>query len=78
MDDLISSAEAGKILGVTPRAVRWYYQNDHLPGREIAGRLLFLRGDVKSFVKPKKTGRPKKATPDIKPAKPASKKKKKG
>jgi len=75
MDDLISTADAAEILDVTPRAVRWYYDNELLPGREIAGRLLFLRGDVAKFVKPKKTGRPKKVgEPVPEPSKPAAKK----
>jgi hypothetical protein len=66
MDDLISTADAAKILGVTPRAVRWYHTNKLLIGREIADRLLFLRAEVETFVKPKKTGRP--------PKRPAAKK----
>jgi hypothetical protein len=40
--------------------VRWYYNYRGLPGRELAGRLLFLRGDVEKYVKPKITGRPPK------------------
>ena len=60
MDDLISTLDAAKILDVTPRMVRWYHENKLLVGREIAGRLLFLRNDVKTFVKPKRTGRPPK------------------
>lgn len=78
MDDLISTSEAAEILGVTDRAVRWYFDNGLLAGRTLAGRILFIRADVEAFVKPKKTGRPRKAeTPaPAKPAKPAKKKKK--
>jgi predicted ArsR family transcriptional regulator len=62
MDDLISTADAAEILGVTPRAVRRYHADGVLQGREIAGTLLFLREDVKAFVKPT-MGRPPKAEP---------------
>jgi hypothetical protein len=68
MDDLISSAEAARIIGVTPRAVRRYHEAGTLSGREIAGTLLFLRKDVQAFVKPT-MGRPRKPPSEPKPAK---------
>jgi excisionase family DNA binding protein len=75
MDDLLSTAEAAKLLGCSPRTILWYYDHRGLPGREIGGAHLFLRADVENFVKPKRTGRPKGSKTAKPPAKPAKKKK---
>ncbi len=68
MDTEITTSEAAKILGVTPRHMRWYHAQGHLKGRPIGDEfsdrpllLVFRREDVERFVKPKKTGRPKAA-----------------
>jgi Helix-turn-helix domain len=75
MDDLITTAEAAKILDASPRTIRWYFDQRGLKGREVGGILLFLRADVKNFVKPKRTGRPKGSKSAKAPAKAKPKKK---
>jgi Helix-turn-helix domain len=72
MDDLITTAEAAKILDASPRTIRWYFDQR---GLKVGGILLFLRADVKNFVKPKRTGRPKGSKSAKAPAKAKPKKK---
>lgn len=66
MANEVTTSEAAKMLDVTPRHIRWYHARGLLVGRQIAdptGRVLqlvFRREDVESFVKPKKSGRPRK------------------
>jgi len=59
--DEIGADEAAKILGVSTRHVRWYFDKGLLPGRRIGQRvLIFPRAAVEALKdnKPKKTGRP--------------------
>lgn len=63
--DEISANDAAAILGVTSAQIRWYYRRGQLPGRRIGAQMLvFNRSDVEAFEKPKKTGRPPKASAD--------------
>jgi hypothetical protein len=53
MDDEITTSEAAELLGVQPRAVRWYWEKGLLAGRMLTPRmLLFKRADVEAFVRP--------------------------
>ena len=57
----VTTAEAAQMLGVSPTNVCWYVRKGLLPGHRIGRRFwMFLRADVKKFVKPKHTGRPRK------------------
>ena len=79
MDDEITTAEAAEMLGVQPRAVRWYWSKGLLAGRALTPRmLLFKRADVQAFVKPvHPTGRwgPVEEPRGVKPTKPGRPKK---
>jgi excisionase family DNA binding protein len=58
-DDLISTAEAAELLGVTPQQVRTHARNGRLPGQVVGRDWVFRRGDVKAF-KPRPVGKPPK------------------
>ena len=53
--DLVDSAEAAKLLGITPAGVRWLADNGRLPGQRVAGRWLF-RIDVVAARAAKRAG----------------------
>ena len=56
-DDLIDTAEAAKILGLSPRTVRQHANLGNLIGKRIGRDWVFRRGDVAAF-KPKDPGWP--------------------
>lgn len=59
-DDLITTAEAAGILGLSERQVRQHAFSGALPGRRLNPRTwVFRRGDVKAF-KPRPVGKPPK------------------
>lgn len=73
-DDIVTTAEAATILGISPRQVRVYADRGSLPGRKLNPRTwVFVRADVERF-RPEPRGAPRKAPPDPKPdPKPARK-----
>ena len=62
-DDLITTAQAAELLGVSVQQVRAYARIEdeahRLPGKLIGRDWLFRRGDVKAY-KPRPRGKPKK------------------
>lgn len=64
-DDLISTAEAARILGLSVQQVRHHARATdsahRLPGQMVGRDWVFRRGDVKAF-KPRGRGKPKKRT----------------
>jgi len=48
-DELLSSGEAAKLLGVTPQSVRNFYNVGRLQGRKIDGTHYFKKTDVVAF-----------------------------
>lgn len=57
--NLITVAQAAKILGKTERHVRWYVAQGQLKGTRVGQRVLLLdRAEVRRF-KPRPAGRPK-------------------
>lgn len=60
-DDVLTTAEAATLLGLSARQVCEHAEAGRLPGRKLNPRMwIFRRGDVEQFV-PRPRGRPKSA-----------------
>lgn len=56
-DDLITTAEAARILDLSERQVRDHARLGNLPARRFGRDWMFVRRDVKAFT-PRERGRP--------------------
>jgi excisionase family DNA binding protein len=61
-DDLIPTAEAARILGLSVQQVRTHARKNRLRGQLVGRDWVFRRGDVKAF-KPAPVGKPPKDKP---------------
>lgn len=59
-ENLVTTAEAGLLIGRSPEAIRWYVRQGHLkPSGKIMGRDLYARRDVLKLKDKFKPGRPR-------------------
>lgn len=66
-DDILTTAEAAEVLGLSARQVREHAEAGRLAGRKLNPRTwVFRRGDVSAFT-PGPRGRPKVLRPEVGP-----------
>ena len=56
-DELLTTYQAAKILGVTPDMIRKYRRHHGLAAVESVRGYLFRKADLETFVKPPRVGR---------------------
>ena len=56
MDDLVTPAQAGEILGISRQLVQYHCRKERIPYRKIGCLILMLRKDVMKYKKERKNG----------------------
>ena len=62
MANMITTAQAAKVLGVTPARVRHLVMAGRLPAQHLTARMLLIDSADLAKVRVRKTGRPKKTS----------------
>ena len=56
VDDLVTPAQAGEILGISRQLVQYHCRKERIPYRKIGCLILMLRKDVMKYKKERKNG----------------------